>query len=152
MKLERCTCFFILGAHLSRTIPPVYRRCIYLPAFINPQTLFLVSSLFKSPVFFSDPKLGSSWMVMTLRVPISWGLCILSLNPRRANAISEWNECLWWNFRHHAVAAVGVTLGQCILAPSECTAKAAAQPTHLSLMLQTASEAERRAGSFKRRW
>lgn len=45
-------------------------------------------------------------------VPISWGLCILSLYSRRVSTINEWNGSLWWNLRHHVMAAAKIIFGQ----------------------------------------
>ena len=59
----------------------------------------------------SLPQVGKLIVVMTPCVPISWDLCILSLNPSRTNTISEWNEYRW-NFRHHVMAAVTIIFGQ----------------------------------------
>ena len=59
----------------------------------------------------SLPQVGKLIVMMTPCVPISWDLCILSLNPSRTNTISEWNEYRW-NFRHCVMAAVRIIFGQ----------------------------------------
>ena len=112
-ELERCALFLYLSLPLGSPDLQEHTTCLQEtpPPFWPSRTLLGLPSLVQRPVLSHSPQVGKLIVMMTPCVPISWDLCILSLNPSRTNTISEWNEYRW-NLRHHVMAAGRIIFGQ----------------------------------------